>query len=108
MRPPPAHAILHIHVRDEEGRPSTELKHYRQVCELIRKKNTDVIFNLTTGPGCNWHQSDDDPKMPGPGTMMFTAERRIEHICRSYARRSARSTSARCRFSVMSRSTPTR
>ena len=73
-------SILHIHVRDENGKASTELKHYRQVCELIRKKNTDVIFNLTTGPGCSWHQSDDDPAMPGPGTMMFTAERRIEHI----------------------------
>ena len=73
-------SILHIHVRDENGNPSTELKHYRQVCELIRKKNTDVIFNLTTGPGCSWVQSDDDPKMPGPGTMMFTAERRLEHI----------------------------
>lgn len=73
-------AILHIHVRDEDGKPSTEFEHYKYVCDEIRKKNTDVIFNLTTGPGCMWQQSDDDPSMPGPGSSMLTAERRLEHV----------------------------
>lgn len=74
-------SILHIHVRDpKDGGISTELEHYRQVADLIRRKNTDVIFNITTGPGCTWMQSDDDPAQPGDGTMMFTAERRLEHI----------------------------
>jgi len=74
-------SILHVHVRDPEtGRPSTELELYRTAVGLIRQRNNEVILNVTTGPGCGWVQSEEDPAMPGPGTMMFTAERRLEHI----------------------------
>lgn len=74
-------SILHIHVRDPEtGGISTELEHYREVVRLIRAKNDEVIFNITTGPGCTWMQSENDPAQPGDGTMMFTAERRLEHV----------------------------
>jgi len=74
-------SILHIHVRDPQtGAQSTELEHYREVVRLIRQKNTEVIFNITTGPGCTWMQSEEDPAVCGPGTIMFTAERRLEHI----------------------------
>ena len=74
-------SILHIHVRDpQSGNPSTELEHYREVVRLIRAKNNEVILNVTTGPGCTWMQSDEDPSVCGPGTIMFTAERRLEHI----------------------------
>jgi len=74
-------SILHIHVRDPEtGAASTELELYREAVGLIREKNTDVILNVTTGPGCTWMQSEEDPAVAGPGTLMFTAERRLEHI----------------------------
>lgn len=74
-------SILHIHVRHPEtGDPSTELNHYREVVQRIREKNNEVILNVTTGPGCTWMQSDEDPSVCGPGTVMFTAERRLEHI----------------------------
>ena len=74
-------SILHIHVRDPQtGAQSTELDLYRKVVGLIREKNTDVILNVTTGPGCTWMQSDEDPAVAGPGTLMFTADRRLEHI----------------------------
>ena len=74
-------SLLHIHVRNpEDGTPSQQLDHYREVVGLIRAKNSDVILNVTTGPGCTWYQSEEDPAMPGPGTLMFTAERRLEHI----------------------------
>lgn len=74
-------SIIHVHVRDAEtGAPSQELEDYRTVVRLIREKNSDVILNVTTGPGCTWMQSEEDPAMPGPGTLMFTAERRLEHI----------------------------
>ena len=74
-------SILHIHVRHPEtGQPSQELDHYREVVRLIREKNNDVILNVTTGPGCTWMQSEEDPSVCGPGTLMFTAERRLEHI----------------------------
>ena len=74
-------AIIHLHVRDREtGEPSQALDDYREVVGLIRQKNSEVILNVTTGPGCTWMQSDDDPAVCGPGTLMFTAERRLEHI----------------------------
>jgi uncharacterized protein (DUF849 family) len=44
-------AIVHIHVRHPDGRPSMELAHYREVVQLIRVKNHALILNLTTGPG---------------------------------------------------------
>jgi uncharacterized protein (DUF849 family) len=73
-------SIIHIHVRHDTGEPSQELDHYRKVVGLIREKNNEVILNVTTGPGCTWMQSDEDPALCGPGTLMFTAERRLEHI----------------------------
>ena len=45
-------AMCHIHVRDpESGRPSMELAYYREVVKRIRESDTDLIINLTTGPG---------------------------------------------------------
>lgn len=74
-------AIIHLHVRHPEtGEPSQALDDYREVVGLIRAKNDAVILNVTTGPGCTWMQSEEDPAVAGPGTLMFTAERRLEHI----------------------------
>jgi len=74
-------AIIHLHVRDREtGVPSQALDDYREVVGMIRDKNDAVILNVTTGPGCTWMQSEEDPAVAGPGTLMFTAERRLEHI----------------------------
>jgi uncharacterized protein (DUF849 family) len=74
-------AIIHLHVREREtGVPSQALEDYREVVGLIRAKNDAVILNVTTGPGCTWMQSDEDPAIAGAGTLMFTAERRLEHI----------------------------
>lgn len=74
-------SILHLHVRDpESGAQSTDLQLYRDAVNLIRQRNNAVILNVTTGPGCTWMQSEEDPAQPGPGTLMFTAEKRLEHI----------------------------
>ncbi|MCM2477361.1 3-keto-5-aminohexanoate cleavage protein [Rhizobium sp. CG5] len=74
-------AIVHIHVRDPEtGKPSMELKHYRDVVERIRAKNNAIILNLTTGPGGRYHPSDDNPAVAGPRTTLMRPERRVEHI----------------------------
>src|SRR5579862_2683241 len=72
--------LLHIHTRYPDGRPSFEIAQYKEVVDRIRARNNDVILNVTTGPGCTWMPSEDDPAMPGPGTLMFTAERRVEHV----------------------------
>lgn len=73
-------AIVHIHVRFPDGRPSMELEHYREVVQRIRASETDVVVNLTTGPGQRFVPSEDDPKVAAPGTTLTTPERRIEHV----------------------------
>jgi uncharacterized protein (DUF849 family) len=73
-------AIAHIHVRHPDGRPSTELSHYREVVERIRDKNSELIINLTTGPGGRFVPSKDDPKIAGPGTSAMHPLKRVEHI----------------------------
>jgi uncharacterized protein (DUF849 family) len=45
-------AIVHCHVRDPEtGKPSRDLKYYREVTERIRDASVDVVLNLTAGMG---------------------------------------------------------
>ena len=74
-------AIAHIHVRDPEtGAPSMALEHYREVVERIRASETDLIINLTTGPGGRFVPSDDDPKVAAPGSTLVRPERRVEHV----------------------------
>jgi len=74
-------AIAHIHVRDPEtGAPSMALEHYREVVERIRESGTDLIINLTTGPGGRFIPSDDDPKVAAPGSTLVRPERRVEHV----------------------------
>ena len=73
-------AIVHIHVRHPDGRPSMELKHYREVVERLRAADEDVIINLTTGPGQRFIPSDDEPSVAAPGTTLMRPELRVEHI----------------------------
>jgi len=73
-------AIAHIHVRHPDGRPSTDLVHYREAVERIRDKNSELIINLTTGPGGRFVPSKDDPKVAGPGTSAMHPLKRVEHI----------------------------
>lgn len=73
-------AIVHIHVRYPDGRPSMELEHYREVVDRVRSSPVDVIINLTTGPGGRFVPSEEDPKFFADGTTLTTPERRMEHI----------------------------
>ncbi|MGK6316916.1 3-keto-5-aminohexanoate cleavage protein [Neorhizobium sp. DT-125] len=73
-------AIVHIHVRHPDGRPSMELEHYMEVVQRLRAADEDVIINLTTGPGGRFIPSDDDPSIAAPGTTLTRPERRVEHI----------------------------
>jgi uncharacterized protein (DUF849 family) len=74
-------AIAHIHVRDPKtGAPSMELDHYREVVERIRSSATDLIINLTTGPGGRFMPSEPDPKIAAPGSTLIAPERRVEHV----------------------------
>jgi uncharacterized protein (DUF849 family) len=74
-------AIVHIHVRDPQtGRPSMRLELYREVVEHIRASATDVLINLTTGPGGRFVPSDDNPAVGGPGTTMRSPAERVRHV----------------------------
>lgn len=74
-------AIAHIHVRHPDtGKPSMEIAHYREVMEIVRSKASDMILNMTTGPGGRYVPSDDNPAVAGPGTTLLPPEKRVEHI----------------------------
>jgi uncharacterized protein (DUF849 family) len=74
-------AIVHIHVRNPETtRPSMDPAHYREVVERIRDSGSDVLINLTTGPGARFAPGADDPLKAGPGTTMKSAAERVQHI----------------------------
>jgi uncharacterized protein (DUF849 family) len=74
-------AIAHIHVRDPEtGAPSMALEHYREVVDRIRSSGSDLIINLTTGPGGRFIPSEDDPKVAAPGSNLMRPEKRVEHV----------------------------
>lgn len=73
-------AVAHIHVRHADGRPSMELAHYREVVSRIRDKNSDLIINLTTGPGGRFVPGKEDPRVAGPGSTLIHPLKRVEHI----------------------------
>ncbi len=74
-------ALVHIHVRDPvSGRPSMDVALYREVVERIRRENTELIINLTTGPGGRFVPDKEDPKLYGPGTTLLPPAKRVEHI----------------------------
>jgi len=44
-------AIVHIHVRDEQGRVTSDPARYARVRDLIRSQGCDIILNFSTGGG---------------------------------------------------------
>jgi uncharacterized protein (DUF849 family) len=74
-------SVVHIHVRDPAtGAPSMELELYREVIQLIRAADQQLVINLTTGPGGRFVPSEDDPKVAAAGTTLMRPEKRVEHI----------------------------
>jgi len=75
-------AIVHIHVRDPETtRSSMDLALYRDVVDGIKAAKSNVIINLTTGPGAQFVPGDcEDKPTPGEGTTLTSPKRRVAHI----------------------------
>jgi uncharacterized protein (DUF849 family) len=74
-------AIVHIHVRDPKTtKPSMDGALYREVVERIRASGTDLLINLTTGPGARFVPGEDDPLKPGPGTSLKRPDERVRHV----------------------------
>ena len=69
-------AIVHIHVRDPiTGKPSREIAYYREVVARIREAGSDVIINLTTGPGGSFAPATDAPL-----ANFVSPEDRVAHV----------------------------
>ena len=76
-------AICHIHVRDPvSASPSMNLDYYEDVVKRIRASDTDLIMNLTTGPGGRYVPDDANPAIAAPETSLTTPAVRTEHIVR--------------------------
>jgi len=74
-------AVAHLHVRNPEtGAPSMDLDLYREVVDRIRESDTDLVINLTGGPGSRFIPGDGDPKNAAEGSTLMAPEKRIEHI----------------------------
>jgi uncharacterized protein (DUF849 family) len=74
-------AVVHIHVRDPKTtKPSMEGALYREVVERIRASGTDVLINLTTGPGARFEHDAKDPSKAGPGSTLRGPEERVRHV----------------------------
>jgi 3-dehydrocarnitine:acetyl-CoA trimethylamine transferase len=74
-------AIVHIHVRDPQTtRPSMDPALYREVVERIRASNSDVLINLTTGPGARFIPGLDDPLKPASGNTLSLPAQRVRHV----------------------------
>ncbi|HET8523988.1 MAG TPA: 3-keto-5-aminohexanoate cleavage protein [Thermomicrobiales bacterium] len=54
-------AIVHIHVRNDEGRVTCDPARYAKVRDLITAQNCDVIINMSTGGGAG--QTTDEQRM---------------------------------------------
>jgi uncharacterized protein (DUF849 family) len=74
-------AIVHIHVRDPQTtRPSMDVALYREAVQRIRDSGTDVVINLTTGPGARFAPGAEDPMKVGPATNLKSAAERVKHV----------------------------
>lgn len=74
-------AVVHLHVRDPETRRtsmSTDL--YIDVVERIKKFNTEVLINLTTGPGATFVPGKQILHVGEKQSVFMPAKRRTAHI----------------------------
>jgi uncharacterized protein (DUF849 family) len=74
-------AVVHIHVRDPKTtKPSMDGALYREVVERIRASGTDVLINLTTGPGARFQHDPEDPTKAGPASTLRGPQERVQHV----------------------------
>ena len=74
-------AIVHIHVRDPQTtKPCMDGALYREVVDRLRQSGTDVVINLTTGPGARFLPGTEDPWKPGPATNLKNPAERVKHV----------------------------
>ena len=65
---------------EDHARRAWTARSIAEVVERIRASGTDVVINLTTGPGGRFSPDADDPMKPGPGTTLRTPRQRVQHV----------------------------
>jgi len=74
-------SVVHLHVRDiDTARPSTNVDLYRDTVDRIKKQNTDVLINLTTGPGALYIPTPGNLTQGTPNSLLLGAAARVKHI----------------------------
>ncbi len=74
-------AVVHCHVRDPDtGKPSRDLKLYREVTDRIRASATDVVLNLTAGMGGDLLFNGTEAMVASPRSDMAGAAERVAHV----------------------------
>ncbi len=75
-------AVVHCHVRDPEtGAPSRDLGYFRELTDLIRASDVDVVLNLTAGMGGDMVFGGSEQPLPlAVGTDMAGATERVAHV----------------------------
>ena len=74
-------AIVHIHVRDPKTKlASLDPAYYRAATQHIRASGSDVVINLTTGPGASFVPGDDDPADGTAKSTFVRPEIRVQHV----------------------------
>ena len=75
-------AVVHCHVRDPEtGAPSRDLGYFRELTDLIRASDLDVVLNLTAGMGGDMVFGGSEQPLPlAEGTDMAGATERVAHV----------------------------
>ncbi|MBN9073333.1 MAG: 3-keto-5-aminohexanoate cleavage protein [Rhizobiales bacterium] len=74
-------SVVHIHGRDPatgNGDRSPEV--FRRIVELVRKKNSDILINLTTGMGATFVPDPENEGIPHQTTDVGTAAERVGHV----------------------------
>ena len=75
-------AVVHCHVRDPKtGAPSRDLGYFRELTDLIRASDVDVVLNLTAGMGGDMVFGGSEKPLPlTEGTDMAGATERVAHV----------------------------
>jgi uncharacterized protein (DUF849 family) len=74
-------AIAHIHVRDPAtGKPSRDIRLYREVVERIHASHSEVIINLTCGAGGRYVPGDADPRRGTSDSTLSSPSERVAHV----------------------------
>ncbi|MDG2230804.1 MAG: 3-keto-5-aminohexanoate cleavage protein [Paracoccaceae bacterium] len=75
-------AVVHCHVRDPKtGAPSRDLGYFRELTDLIRASDVDVVLNLTAGMGGDMVFGGSEKPLPlTEVTDMAGATERVAHV----------------------------